>query len=269
MAEEAEPDVRSKEEAPPPPAMHVLVVDPLAGHAAMTRNMLVAQGHRVTVVHDWRMAETMLTLHAIEAVVMAIATPGNRRRGAAQLLRASTARWSGLPLLGIGPGTDRREPETARAAGFDALVARPFRAEALAAGLREVIRIRTPPLLVDAARRAELRQTLGPAALAARDEAAVARAARLLAPLMTGDPAEADLRAAVTAVAAEMAGIGASHVAGLAGRLSEGLLRGAASIHPLLQVLTSTRFALRHDRMIAAGLDPIWAASDTPPGDTP
>jgi CheY-like chemotaxis protein len=263
-----------QQEAPPPqeapaPVLHVLLVDPMAGHAALARDMLLAQGHRVTVVHDWRHAETMLTLHAIEAVVMAIATPGARRRSAAQLMRASTARWAALPLVGLAPGADRREGETARAAGFDTLVSRPFGAEALDAGLREAVRLRTPPLLVDAALRAALRQTHGPAALAARDEAAVGQVARILAPLMDGTPAEAELLAAVTAVAETMEGIGAAHVALLARGIGAAGPRGARSIHPLLQVVASTRFALRHDRMHAARLDPIWAASDTPPGDTP
>lgn len=257
------------EEAALPPVLHVLLVDPLAGHAAVTRGLLQARGHRVTVVHDWRMAETMLTLHAIEAVVMAVATPGARRRSAAQLMRASTARWSGLPLLGLAPGADRREPEAARADGFDVLVTRPFGAEALEAGLREAVRRRTPPLLLDAARRAALRRAHGPAALAARDEAAIGEVARLLAPVMGGNPAEAELRDAVAAVIAAMEAIGAAHVAGLARRIGEAGPRGARAIHPLLQVVTSTRFALRHDRMTAARLDPIWAASDNPPGETP
>lgn len=266
MAEEA---ATPPQQEAPAPCLHVLLVDPLAGNAAVARSLLAAQGHRVTMVHDWRLAETMLTLHAIEAVVMSIATPGARRRNAAQMMRASTARWAGLPLVGLAPGVDRREPETARAAGFDTLVTRPFGAEALAAGLREAVRLRTPPLLLDAARRAELRRSHGPAALAARDEAAVGLAARLLAPLMAGDPAEDELRAAILAVAEAMDGIGAAHVAGLAGTIGAGTLRGARSFHPLLQVVVSTRFALRHDRLTAARLDPIWASSDTSPGETP
>lgn len=256
----------AQEEAP---ALHVLLVDPLAGQAAIARGMLAALGHRVTVTQDWRAAETQLTLHAFGAVAMSVDTPGPQGAPAAQAMRAGPARWSGLPLLGLGAGVHRRDGAAALAAGFDVLVPRPFTAEALAAALSDAVRLRAPPQLLDPARRAALRQSHGPAALAALDEGAVARAAHAMEPLMTGPAGRSQTHDAVLALAEAMEGIGATHLAGEARRMIEGGPRAIRGIHPLLQAIVASRFALRADRMAAAQADPIWAASDISPGDIP
>lgn len=252
-----------------PPGLRVLVVDPLAGQAAIARGMLAALGHRVTVAQDWRMAETLLTLHAFDAVAMAVETPGPQGAPAATAMRSGPARWAGLALLGLGVGVHRAEAVAARAAGFDVLVPRPFTAEALAAALAEAIRGRAPPTLLDAAFRATLRRSHGPAALAALDEAAVARAAHAMEPLMSGPAGRSQIHDAILAVAEAMEGIGATHLSGQARRMIEGGPRAMRGILPLLQAIVATRFALRADRMNAAQADPIWAASDIPPGDAP
>ncbi|CAH0288365.1 hypothetical protein [Roseomonas sp. CECT 9278] len=251
------------------PALHVLVVDPQAGHAARVRGMLVALGHRVRMAHDWRMAETLLTLQSFDVVVMAIETPGPRGAPASQALRGGAGRWAGLPLIGLGVGVHRRDAEAARAAGFDALLARPFPADALAAALEEALRHRAAPALLDDAVRAALRQAQGPAALLALDEGAVARAAHAMEPLMAGPAGRSEIRDAILAVAEAMEAVGATHVSGQARRMIEGGPAAMRGIHPLLQAIVASRFALRADRMNAAQADPIWAASDTPPGETP
>ena len=262
MSEAAAPEA-------PIPALDVLVVHGLAGQAALVRGMIEAQGHRVRVVHDWRMAETMLTLHVIGAVLMAVTTPGSRRVSAARLMRASQARWASLPMVGLGTGTALHETRTALAEGFDAVVTPPFQAEALAAALREAVRLREPPVLVDAAIRATLRASHGPEALAALDDAALALVADLMYPVLTDAVEGEAIGEALASVAEAMQGIGASYAAGLARGILEAGPRSTHSARPLLPVIISTRFALRTDRMNAAIEDPIWGASDTPSGETP
>jgi CheY-like chemotaxis protein len=255
-----------QDDAPPP--LSILLVDPNAGASAHTRTMLEAAGHSVIFVHDWTAAETRLTLHHVEAVVMCITTRGIGRASAPERLRAAAPRNAALPLLGLSPGTDHLAPAEALAAGFDAVISRPFGAEALAAALREAVRRRTPPMLLDADQRAALRETHGPAALAALDAAAMETAARLLAPILAdGGTAEA-IAAAAEEVAAAMQGIGAVHAAAAVREVGAQAGLGRRAVRPAMATLTSTRVALRRDRMTAAIRDPIWAASDIAPGDT-
>lgn len=251
------------------PALSILLVDPNAGASAHTRTMLEAAGHSVIFVHDWQAAETRLTLHHVEAVVMCITTRGIGRTSAPARLRAAAPRNAALPLLGLSPGTDHLAPAEALAAGFDAVISRPFGAEALAAALREAIRHRAPPLLLDAAIRVALRLEHGPAALAAQDAAAMETAARLFGPILADGGAAEAIAAAAEEVAAAMDGVGAVHAAAAAREVGAQAALGRRAVRPAMAALTSTRFALRRDRMTAAIRDPIWAASDTPPGDTP
>lgn len=251
------------------PPLSILLVDPRAGAAAIVRTMLEASGHRVTFVHEWTAAELRLTLQPYEAVVMSVLTPGTRRKSAAALLRGSGGRNGALPLLGLATGADHLAREKALTEGFDAVLVQPFGEEALEAALRRVVLDRAPPLLLDATRRAGLREVHGPAALAALDEAALALAARLLPPILQhGAPAE-EILAAAEALAEALDAIGALHATAAAREMAAGSALGRRAVHPMASVLTATRGALRHDRLTAARRDPIWAASDTPPGDTP
>lgn len=249
--------------------LSLLLVDPRAGNAAVVRGMLEAAGHLVTFVHDWPSAELRLSLHPYAAVVMCVTTPGPRRRTAAAALRAPGGRHAGLPLLGLDPGVDHIARQRALSEGFDAVVSRPFGAEALEAALRQAIRERAPPLLLDADRRAALRGEHGPAALAALDQAAMALAARLLPPIMEHGGTPEQILAAAEALAEAMAGIGAIHAAAQAEAMGRDAARGRRAVHPLAGALAATRTMLRHDRLTAARHDPIWAASDTQSGDTP
>lgn len=255
--------------AEPIGALHVLLVHGLSGQAAVVRGLLEADGHRVTMVHDWRMAEAMLALHVIGAVVMAVTMPGGPRGTAARLLRASTARWASLPLVGLGAGARLHEARIARDEGFDAVVTAPFDAAALSTALRDALRLRQPPMLLDPTIRAALRASHSPAALAARDEAAMAQVAQLLEPVLSGAADRAAIGEALAAAANALQAVGATHAAALARGLLEAGPPPARNVRPVLQVMVGSRFALRTDRMTAAREDPIWAASDTPSGETP
>lgn len=255
--------------AEPGPPLSVLLIDPRAGASAVVRTMLEASGHRVTFVHDWATAELRLTLQPHEAVVMSVLTPGTRRKSAAALLRGSGGRNGALPLLGLATGVDHLARDKALAEGFDAVLMQPFGAEALEAALRRVVLDRAPPLLLDAARRAGLRGVHGPAALAALDEAALALAARLLPPIVEHGAPAAEILAAAEALAEALDAIGALHATAMAREMADRSAQGRRAVHPMASALTATRGALRHDRLTAARRDPIWAASDTSPGDTP
>ncbi len=258
-----------EDSAEPIGALHILLVHGLLGQAAVVRGLLEAEGHRVTMAHDWRMAETMLALHPIGMVMMAVAMPGGPRGTAARLMRASTARWASLPLVGLGTGTTLQQARIASEEGFDAVVTAPFDAPALAVALRDAVRLRQPPRLLDATIRAALRARHTPAALAALDEEAMAQVAQLLEPVLSGAADRAAIGEALAAAADAMQAVGATHAAALARGLLEAGPPPARNVRPVLQVIVGSRFALRTDRMTAAHQDPIWSASDTPSGETP
>jgi CheY-like chemotaxis protein len=254
-------------EAAPP--RRVLVVDPLAGTRAIVIAMLEEAGHEALPVADWGSAEDLLLREEIDAVVMALADEDFDGLDAARRLRARLPPESDLPLVGTTSGLRRGEEDDALGAGFDVLVVRPFEAGDLAGALAEATRARTPPPRLDAARRAALRAVMGPAALAAADEAAMAVPARLLAPLLADGGTAPDYQEAGTAVAAAMAAAGAVAAATAARRLAESPTEGRRLLYPLVSAVVAARFALRTDRMTAAREDPIWGASDISPGETP
>lgn len=251
------------------PPLSVLLVDPRAGAGIVVKAALEGLGHRVAFVHDWPAAESRLTLHHHEAVVMCVTTPGQGRRSAAALLRAARPAWSRLPLVGLVPGGNHQAPGLALAEGCDGAVPRPVDAAALDAALRRAVAERAPPMLIDAPRRAALRASHGPAALAALDADAMELAARLVPPLLAdGGTAEA-IAAAGAAIAAAMDCIGAPHAAAAARAMTTEAAQGRRAIRPVMGALTATRSALRQDRLTAARQDPIWAASDRYPGEMP
>ena len=92
---------------------------------------------------------------------------------------------------------------------------------------------------------------------------------RLLATLFEGSGGTADYAAAGTEVAAALEAVGCIAATAAARRLAESADEGRRFLYPLMTAVVAARVALRKDRMTAAAEDPIWAASDTPPGDTP
>jgi CheY-like chemotaxis protein len=256
----------AEEDAPAP--LRVLLVDPLGGTRAPVIAMLESLGHTPIPVGDWEAAERVLLLDRVEAIVMAFASEGLDGRKVAARLRDGLPPQGELPLVGTTSGLRRGEEEEAREAGFDVLLTRPFTEEELEAALRQAIRDRTPPPALDPAERARLRTLHRPAALAALDDAAMDVPATLLGPLFEeGD--EAGYAAAGAAVAEAMESIGAVTAAGLARQMAGNAAEGRNFLFPLMTAVVAVRVALRKDRVAAAAEDPIWAASDTPPGDTP
>jgi len=257
----AEPEERA---AP----LRVLLVDPLGGTRAPLIAMLEELGHLPVPVGDWEGAERVLLLEEVGAVVMAFAAAGFDGREAARRLRGRLPPQGELPLVGTSSGLRRGEEEEALEAGFDVLLTRPFGPADLEAALARAIRERTPPPALDPAVRARLRGLHPPARLAALDEEAMAVPAALLAPLLEeGD--EAAFAAAGAAILAAMERIGAVAAAGWARRMADTPAEGRRFLFPLMSAVVAARVALRRDMVTAAAEDPIWAASDPSPGETP
>ncbi len=135
--------------------------------------------------------------------------------------------------------------------------------------LRQAQRDRTPPPQLDPERRAALRKDHGPAALEALEDEALAVPATLLVPLLRDGGQAADFAAAGTAVAVAMDDVGAIAAAAAARRMAENAEEGRRFLFPLMSSIVAARVALRRDRVSAAAENPIWAASDTPSGESP
>lgn len=252
------------------PAPHcVLLIDPLAGTRVTVQAMLEQAGHEVLPVSDWDAAEGLMLRSDVTVVVMALAEGGFDGLDAARRLRERLPPQGDLPLVGTTSGLRRGEEEQAVQSGFDVLLVRPFADADLLAAIAQAARDRTPPPRLDLARRAALRAAMGPAALAAADDAALEVPARLLVPIYTDGATAEAYAAAGAAVAAAMAGIGAIAAELAARRMADSPGEGRRLVYPLMSAIVAARVALRTDRMTAAREDPIWAASDTPSGETP
>ena len=254
-------------EAPRP--LRVLLVDPLPGTRVTTRAILEELGHEALAVDGWDAAEDLLLREDVDAVVMAFAAEGFDGRAAALRLRDRLPPQADLPLVGTTSGLRRGEEQEALEAGFDVLVVRPFAPDALAEAIAQAVRDRAPPPLLDPERRAALRGTHGPEALARLDQAAMDAVAALVLPLFEhGGPVE-DFAAAGARIAEILAPVGAVHAVAAARRMADNPKDSRRLLYPVMSAAVALRVALRKDRMTAAREDPIWAASETPPGDTP
>ena len=252
-----------------PAPLCVLLVDPHAGTRVTVQVMLEDAGHEVLPVSDWSTAEDLLLRSEVGAVVMAVVDDGTAGFDAARRLRDRLPPQGDLPLVGYTSGLRRGEDDEALDAGFDVLLVRPFEDADLAEALARATRERAPPPRLDPERRAALRATMGPAALAAADDAAMEVPAGLLVPIYSNGATPAEYAAAGEAIATAMAAVGAIAAEAAARRLAEAPDQGRRLVYPLMSAVVAARVALRTDRMTAAREDPIWAASDTPSGDTP
>jgi CheY-like chemotaxis protein len=249
--------------------LRILLVDPLPGTRVTVQVMLEDAGHEVLPVSDWDTAEDLLLRTDVGAVVMALVDDGGAAFKAAQRLRDRLPPQGELPLVGYTSGLRRGEEDDALDAGFDALLVRPFEDSELLAALAQAAQDRRPPPKLDPDRRAVLRATMGPAALAAADDAAMEVPAGLLVPIYSNGATAGEYAAAGEAIAAAMAEVGAIAAEAAARRMAESPAEGRRLVYALMSAVVAARVALRTDRMIAAREDPIWATSDPPSGETP
>jgi CheY-like chemotaxis protein len=239
------------EEQPPP--LMVLLIDPLAGPRTVTQRMLEAAGHTVHVGGDWVTAERHLLQQKIEVLFIGLTGFGFDGLKAVKEFRRRLPPQCDLPVVAIGTGQQRSEDKHAFEAGCDELLVRPFAPEMMRDALARAWRFRRPPVQLDEEKRAALRQVHGPAALTALDDSVIAAQAKV---------------AAGTAMVAALDGIGLVAARDAAERLAAHADEGRRRVYPLMAALIRARVALRTDRMTAARQDPIWAASDTTPGET-
>ena len=257
----------AEEEERPPPLI-VLLVDPLAGPRTVAQRILEEDGHTVHVGGDWAAAERHLLFQKIEAVVLGLSGFGFDGFKMAKEFRRRLPPQSDLPLIAIGQGETRNEGKEALEAGADEYLARPFEPVDLRDALRRAWRAARPAPLLDPDRRAALRTAHAPAALAALDDAVISAQAAVAARLYENGGTPEELAAAGTAMAAALDAIGLVAARATAERLATHAGEGRRRVYPLMSALIAARVALRKDRMNAARQDPIWAASDTTPGET-
>lgn len=257
---------QAEEEQPPP--LVVLLVDPLAGPRTVTQRMLEAEGHTVHTGGDWAAAERHLLQQKVEALFIGLGGFGFDGLKAVKEFRRRLPPQCDLPVIGIGTGQQRSEDQQAFDAGCDELLVRPFEPEMLRDALARAWRFRRPPQQLDEERRAALRTVHGPAALAALDDSVIAAQAVVAARFYEDGASPEDYAAVGSAMAAALDGIGLVAARDAAERLAKHADEGRRRVYPLMSALIAARVALRRDRMIAARQDPIWAASDTTPGET-
>jgi CheY-like chemotaxis protein len=254
------------EEQPPP--LVVLLIDPLAGPRTVTQRMLEAAGHTVHVGGDWVTAERHLLQQKIEALFIGLTGFGFDGLKAVKEFRRRLPPQCDLPVIAIGTGQQRSEDKHAFEAGCDELLVRPFAPEMMRDALARAWRFRRPPQQLDEEKRAALRTVHGPAALAALDDAVIAAQAAVAARFYEHGATTEEYVAAGTAMVAALDGIGLVAARDAAERLVAHADEGRRRVYPLMAALIRARVALRTDRMTAARQDPIWAASDTTPGET-
>ncbi|MBX9699855.1 MAG: hypothetical protein K2X74_10470, partial [Acetobacteraceae bacterium] len=145
--------------------LHVLVADADPARRERLRLVLTEAGMAALSVNSWPDVLAALSRTALDAVVHALDLPGAGGLAAARVLRGWPPPVAGLPLLGLKADGARVQEKDWRDAGLDALLLWPGDCARLAALVRETVMRLTPPDPLDRARRAALRESLGPAAL--------------------------------------------------------------------------------------------------------
>jgi CheY-like chemotaxis protein len=232
-------------EAGPPEArrLRVLVADADPARRDRQRLLLEAAGEACLAARLWDEALGVLAREPVDAAIVALDPAPAGGLAAAAALRGWPPPVAALPLLALHAGHTRIVEETWRKAGFDALLLWPQEAEGLAARVREAVVRLTPPPPLDPARRAALRAAMDPAALAAHDQAALARAHGLVLAIDSAAE-EAAAREAALALAAVCEALGAAPAAAAARAVAEAAGRPRAS-DALLNALSAAAGAIR------------------------
>ncbi len=119
----------------------ILVVDDVAMTRELASAILETAGHGVVVAEDGRTAlEALESGVGIDLVLMDVHMPVLDGLAATEAIRASGARWSGVPILAMTAGALPDELERCRAAGMDGHVAKPFDPAALLDAVRRYAR---------------------------------------------------------------------------------------------------------------------------------
>lgn len=131
-------------QAPPPPKLHILVVDDNYDSATSLSKILSTWGHKVTTVYDGPAALAAAETISPDFILMDIGLPGLSGYEVASQLRAShpDRNWSLIAVSGYGQPEDRRRSQ---AAGFDAHFVKPIDFAELANVFERPLPADTPP----------------------------------------------------------------------------------------------------------------------------
>ena len=236
------------------PRLTLLAVDDVPTNRRLLAAMLERHGHRCDLAADATEAIRLLRENSYDAVLMDVQMPGLDGLAATRLIRALPPPVGHIPVIAVTAHDLPGQRENVRAAGINAIIAKPVATAALLDALeRHVLpRVAAVPArheetvaLLDDATLSLIRSTLAPPDFARFVERQTAEGAAALAEaaaaLRRADPA--GFAAAVRCVAAAYEPVGAPRVAALARAAEEA--GDAAALARLSAAATETEAALR------------------------
>jgi CheY-like chemotaxis protein len=236
------------------PRLTLLAVDDVPTNRRLLAAMLERHGHRCDLVADATEAIRLLRENSYDAVLMDVQMPGLDGLAATRLIRALPPPVGQIPVIAVTAHDLPGQREDIRAAGMNAIIAKPVSTAALLDAIeRHVLpRVAAVPArheetvaLLDDATLSLIRSTLAPPDFARFVERQTAEGAAALAEaaaaLRRADPA--GFSAAVRSVAAAYEPVGAPRVAALARAAEEA--GDAAALARLSAAATETEAALR------------------------
>ena len=114
----------------------VLIVEDDRAISNFIRRVLEANGYEALMVHTGREANSMLSSHCPDLVILDLGLPD---MDGMEVLR-SLRRWSLMPVVVVSARTDEREKVCALDAGADDYITKPFGTSELLARIRTAIR---------------------------------------------------------------------------------------------------------------------------------
>lgn len=228
--------------------LRLLLAEGDPSRALMLRGALDGHGHAIVAASTWDDTLRTLARQPLDAALIGLHLPGVGGLDAARRLRACPPPVNALTLVALHAGHTRVQQSDWRAAGFDALLVTPQDLPGIATTLRDLVVRMTPADPLDPEIRAALRADHDPAALAARDRAALLAAGQGMADLRRAGDAGAAV-AAADAIAAACRSIGALAAAEAADAAGRDFPRGQDVLMTALAAAGSAiRFAGRARR---------------------
>lgn len=114
----------------------VLIVEDDRAICSFIRRVLEANGYEAVVVHTGREANSLITSHCPDVVILDLGLPDMDGMEILENLR----RWSLMPVVVVSARTDEREKVRALDAGADDYITKPFGTSELLARIRTAIR---------------------------------------------------------------------------------------------------------------------------------
>lgn len=207
------PDVQKVAPPLPQAPRDVLVIEDNAINRAVVREMLQADGHRVTEAVDGQDGAALAAQTRFDLILMDISMPVMDGRSATQAIRRGAGRSKHAPIVALTANIMAEERAAFLADGMNGILTKPLSKPALRevlAGLTSHAVIPAGGVLVDLAHRAETQEALGADHYATLFARFAAEVEALIADVQRGTPeALTDLAAACHKVAGSAAVFGA------------------------------------------------------------